>query len=207
MPPFSIPGALVCCKCSGICSKPAERTVKDACDRCVRGAANPARSRSSVQNSRSIPWQVSETKRFFVSRQWPITARKQRNNSSGTAEDPKHFGPNSILFVPMAGAGCTLFVLANADVKPSANAGFARLDAPGRGTAGGRLSAGSDHSGRVAGRVGSACDRGSTPSGLRRWAKPPKSLFMSNVGLGTRFDARPRVWPGLLSPVTSTDEP
>jgi hypothetical protein len=32
-----------------------------------------------------------------------------------------------------------------------------------------------------------------------------KALFM--VGPGTQFDARPRVWPGLLSPVTSTDEP
>ena len=33
------------------------------------------------------------------------------------------------------------------------------------------------------------------------------ALFMSNVGPGIRFDARPRVWPGLLSPLTSTDEP
>src|SRR6202022_1558343 len=67
--------------------------------------------------------------------------------------------------------------------------------------------AGTGHSGRVARRVGSR---------LRPWfdavwpeagGQASKALFMSNVGPGTRFHARPRVWPGLLSAVTSTDEP
>jgi hypothetical protein len=137
-------------------------------------------------------WRVSPDAAFLDSRSTRLLQMQRDLQQTADASDR---------------AGCTLFVLPNADVKPSANAGFARLDAPGRGTAGGRISAESDHSGRVAGRVGSACDRSSTPSGPKRWAKPPKSLFMSNVAPGTRFDARPRVWPGLLSPVTSTDSP
>src|ERR1700738_4913034 len=46
--------------------------------------------------------------------------------------------------------------------------------------------AGSDHSSRVAGRVGSACDRGSTPSGPKRAAKPPKPSSCQTLvqGLG-----------------------
>src|ERR1700730_16785978 len=46
--------------------------------------------------------------------------------------------------------------------------------------------AGSDHSSRVPGRVGSACDRGSTPSGPKRWAKRPKPSSCQTLvqGLG-----------------------
>src|ERR1700693_665656 len=73
-------------------------------------------------NFRSIPRQVSETVPFFVSRQRPITATKQRKTAGGIAEDPKHLAQTASSPVPMAGAGRTLFVLKNADVEPLPNA-------------------------------------------------------------------------------------
>src|SRR5260370_41047566 len=57
------------------------------------------------------------------------------------------------------------------------------------------------------GRVGSACDPWFDAVWPKTVGQASKALFMSKARRGTRFDAPPRVWPGLLLPVTSTDEP
>ena len=49
-------------------------------------------------NFATVRFQASGSASFFLSQQRPITARKQRNNSGGTAKDRKHFGRNSIRF-------------------------------------------------------------------------------------------------------------
>src|ERR1700716_3208539 len=105
----------------------------------------------------------------------------------------------------MAGGSRTLFVLTGADVKPPVptpvlNPGlYARARHSRRSAQRRRWSF---RPCRWAGRIS-----------LRPWfdavwpetvGQASKAVFMSNVGPGTRFDARPRVWPGLLSPVTST---
>lgn len=119
MPPFDSRSTLLL-QMQRICSKPAESAVSIGAP-VAANPTDPVHVRKFCNHSLSS----SEFAQFFVSKQQPITARKQRNNSDGTAEDPKHFGPNSILFGPMAGACRTLFVLTGTDVKPSANAGIA----------------------------------------------------------------------------------
>src|SRR5207302_6438657 len=105
-----------------------------AIDACAAPPTRPAPAHA-VRNSRSIPCQVSEFAPFFVSSERPITARKQRNNSSGTAEDPKHFGPNSILFGSDWPRVVVLYLFFQAPMSSPLPPGLQPAYAPGYGAA------------------------------------------------------------------------